>query len=76
MRTSEDVKRRESGIVAGRVTAPDGPARNVMGGQSAIVAWQTYIQDTADAWLTFTCHGRGEKALRVDIRPPARVVAI
>ncbi len=31
-----------------------GSARNVIGGESAIVVWQTYTKDTADAWLTFT----------------------
>src|SRR5262245_22024803 len=31
-----------------------GPSRNVIGGEAAIVVWQTYTKDTADAWLTFT----------------------
>src|SRR5262249_18505263 len=65
VRTREDVKRRGVRHRCGRVTAPGGPAPNVMGGQSAIVVWQTYIQDTADAWLTFTRHGRGENSAHV-----------
>lgn len=31
-----------------------GPDRNVIGGESAVVVWQTYSKDTAGAWLTFT----------------------
>src|SRR5262249_18345159 len=42
------------------------PARNVMGGNPPSWSGRRYIQDTADAWLTFTCHGRGENS--ADIR--------